>query len=195
MPISVTTGYSKLGTLVSPISLNADDTKLKFYTGYIDGTYLKLTEFTGSVIPANVPFLIEYQEGSEQTNNCSFLQINGGEASLSGDITNVLQGGLETVATPTITGKTIYTLQKTENNTQEFWRYTGTTVKGCRAYLPVPNDVAGALSMIFEGGTTTAIEEAQAAEEGIVIYDLSGRRVQKASKGLYIVNGKKVYVK
>lgn len=195
LPISVTTGYSKLGTLVSPISLNADDTKLKFYTGYIDGTYLKLTEFTGSVIPANVPFLIEYQEGSEQTNNCSFLQINGGEASLSGDITNVLQGGLETVATPTITGKTIYTLQKTENNTQEFWRYTGTTVKGCRAYLPVPNDVAGALSMIFEGGTTTAIEEAQAAEEGMVIYDLSGRRVQKASKGLYIVNGKKVYVK
>lgn len=28
-----------------------------------------------------------------------------------------------------------------------------------------------------------------------VIYDLSGRRVQKAVKGLYIINGKKVYVK
>ena len=27
------------------------------------------------------------------------------------------------------------------------------------------------------------------------IYDLSGRRVSKAQKGLYIVNGKKVYIK
>ena len=195
LPISVTTTYSKLGTFVSPVSLTRDASRLKFYTGAIRGTYLTLTEFTGDVIPANVPFLIEYQDGSQQSNGCSFLQINGGEASLGQGVTNVLEGGLETVATPTITGKTIYTLQKTTNNTQEFWQYTGTTVKGCRAYLPVPNDVAGALSMIFEGGTTTAIEEAQAAEGEKVIYDLSGRRVQKASKGLYIVNGKKVYVK
>lgn len=195
LPISVTTEYSKLGTFVSPISLYADASKLKFYTGTINGTYLKLTEFTGSVIPANVPFLIEYQDESQQSNGCSFLQINGGEASLGENVTNVLEGGLETVATPDIEGKTIYTLQKTNNTTQEFRRYTGTTVKGCRAYLPVPDNIAGALSMIFEGGTTTAIEEAQAAEEGMVIYDLSGRRVQKASKGLYIVNGKKVYVK
>ncbi len=195
LPISVTTEYSKLGTFVSPVSLNADNTKLKFYTGAINGSYLKLTEFTGSVIPANVPFLIEYQDDSQQSNGCSFLQVNGGEASLGQGVTNVLQGGLETVATPDIEGKTIYTLQKTTNNTQEFWQYTGRTVKGCRAYLPVPDNIAGALSMIFEGGTTTAIEEAQAAEEGMVIYDLSGRRVQKASKGLYIVNGKKVYVK
>lgn len=197
LPISVTTGYSKLGTLVSPVSLNADDTKLKFYTGTIDGTYLKLIEFDGTVIPANVPFLIEYQDGSDQSNGCSFLQINGGEASLGENVTNELKGGLETVATSTITiaGKTIYTLQKTTNNTQEFWRYTGTTVKGCRAYLPVPNDVQGALSMVFEGGTTTVIEDALATEGEKVVYDLSGRRVQKASKGLYIVNGKKVYVK
>lgn len=194
LPISVTTTHSKLGTFVSPVSLNPDASRLKFYTGAIRGTYLTLTEFTGDVIPANVPFLIEYQDGSQQSNGCSFLQINGGEASL-GDVTNELQGELETKATPTIEGKTIYTLQKTENNTQEFWRYTGTTVKGCRAYLPVPNDVQGALSMVFEGGTTTLIEDALATEGEKVIYDLSGRRVQKASKGLYIVNGKKVYVK
>ena len=195
LPISVTTTHSKLGTFVSPVSLNRDASRLKFYTGAISGTYLTLTEFTGNVIPANVPFLIEYQDGSQQSNGCSFLQINGGEASLGEDVTNHLEGGLETVATPTIGGKTIYTLQKTANNTQEFWQYTGTTVKGCRAYLPVPNDVQGALSMVFEGGTTTLIEDALATEGEKVVYDLSGRRVQKASKGLYIVNGKKVYVK
>lgn len=196
LPISVTTGYSKLGTFVSPVSLNADDTKLKFYTGDIDGTYLKLNEFAGSVIPANVPFLIEYQNGSGQTNGCSFLQINGGEASLGDDVTNELKGGLETVATSTITiaGKTIYTLQKTDNNTQEFWKYTGDTIKGCRAYLPV-SDANPLKGMIFNGDDTTAIEEVQTAEGEQVIFDLSGRRVKHAAKGLYIINGKKVYVK
>lgn len=194
LPISVTTGYSKLGTFVSPVSLNADNSRLKFYTGAINGSYLKLTEFTGTVIPANVPFLIEYQDGSDQSNGCSFLQINGGEASLGENVTNVLEGGLETKATPTITGKTIYTLQKTTNDTQEFWRYEGTTIKGCRAYLPVPNAIQ-IKGMIFNGDDTTAIEEVQTAEGEQVIFDLSGRRVKHAAKGLYIINGKKVYVK
>ena len=33
------------------------------------------------------------------------------------------------------------------------------------------------------------------ADANVVIYDLSGRRVEKAVKGIYIVNGKKVFVK
>lgn len=47
-------------------------------------------------------------------------------------------------------------------------------------------------------GEWDAISETVVAEPGQqkqVIYDLSGRRVQKAVKGLYIINGKKVYVK
>lgn len=41
------------------------------------------------------------------------------------------------------------------------------------------------------GGTTVITPEQQKE----VIYDLSGRRVQKAEKGIYIINGKKVLVK
>ena len=40
----------------------------------------------------------------------------------------------------------------------------------------------------------TGIENLE-AESDVVIYDLSGRRVEKMTKGLYIVNGKKVLVK
>ena len=199
LPISVTTGYSRLGTIVSPVSLNADNSKLKFYTGSINGDYLHLTEFTGDVIPAGVPFLIEYQ-GGDQTNGCSLLEVNGAEATLDGGVENALRGGLETVATPTDIG-TIYTIQKTgsapETDTQVFRRYTGDTVKGCRAYLPLPagSNIKG---MVFDDGTTTEIEtlvEPVAPVTPAACYDLSGRRVAKAAKGLYIRDGKKIYVK
>ena len=45
-------------------------------------------------------------------------------------------------------------------------------------------------------GTTTGIEQIEAgADAKNAIYDLSGRRVNKAAKGIYILNGKKVLVK
>ena len=43
--------------------------------------------------------------------------------------------------------------------------------------------------------TETSILETESGEAEIDIFDLSGRRVQKTQKGLYIVNGKKVIVK
>ena len=61
-----------------------------------------------------------------------------------------------------------------------------------KAYLPVAASEARFIG--FDFGTETAIDELN-GENGNVktaIYDLSGRRVQKAQKGLYIVNGKKV---
>lgn len=57
---------------------------------------------------------------------------------------------------------------------------------------------AGVKGLLLGSGTSTGIGSI-AAEEGRndanVVYDLSGRRVVKAAKGLYIVNGKKVIVK
>jgi hypothetical protein len=63
---------------------------------------------------------------------------------------------------------------------------------GFKAYLPAP--VSGARFYVFDFGTETAIENIEGAESAndAVIYDLAGRRVQNAQKGLYIVNGKKV---
>lgn len=59
-----------------------------------------------------------------------------------------------------------------------------------KAYLPV--GVAGARFLGFDFGTETGIGEVETETENAVIFDLAGRRVQKAQKGLYIVNGKKV---
>ena len=66
---------------------------------------------------------------------------------------------------------------------------------GFKAYLP---KTAGAsLTLRFNFGGTTAIESVlnNGIDANAAIYDLSGRRVEKAVKGIYIQNGKKFIVK
>ena len=65
-----------------------------------------------------------------------------------------------------------------------------------------PTIVPGENSIVYMqengtfGNTPTAIESIAADKDAdAVIYDLTGRRVEKARKGIYIINGKKVLVK
>ena len=76
---------------------------------------------------------------------------------------------------------------------------TGTqTLKGFRAYFSVAAD--SPVKGFFENGydfegLPTAIDGLQAEGANATIYNLAGQRVNKAQKGIYIVNGKKVLVK
>ena len=104
--------------------------------------------------------------------------------------TNLLEGS---VADTEVTGEA-YVLG-TVNNVTGFYSALLTNGKfknnAGRAYLPV---AAGARFLSFDFGTETAIDEFEAENGNVkaVVYDLAGRRVQKAQKGLYIVNGVKV---
>ena len=69
------------------------------------------------------------------------------------------------------------------------------TVKAGTAYLAVPVPNAASVKGFLLDGTPTAIEGVEAENNTDVIYNLSGQRVQKAQRGLYIVNGKKLMVK
>ena len=65
-----------------------------------------------------------------------------------------------------------------------------------KAYLPASALTSGtsnvnALRFVFDD-EATAIEGVVSEQQEGAIYDLSGRRVQKAQKGIYIINGKKV---
>ena len=63
------------------------------------------------------------------------------------------------------------------------------------AYLPA--DVAPARSFIGLFGETTGISSIQNSQFTMPneVYDLQGRRVAQPTKGLYIMNGKKMLVK
>ena len=68
--------------------------------------------------------------------------------------------------------------------------------KATTAYLAVPKTMAnGANALFFDFGGETGINEIQTEQADKAIFDLSGRRVKKATKGFYIVGGKKVLVK
>ena len=68
-----------------------------------------------------------------------------------------------------------------------------------KAYLPasaVPAAVQGAASFSFRFGEgTTGIEKVEIRNEKSEIYDLTGRRVENPSNGIYIINGVKTLVK
>lgn len=74
----------------------------------------------------------------------------------------------------------------------------GTIAVG-KAYLPasaVPAASAPELAIVFDGQTTGIHGvEAQKQVENGVFYNLAGQRVAQPTKGLYIVNGKKVVMK
>lgn len=190
LPVPVSQTY-KIGTFVSPVPLCQDDASLKFYTGEIVDNYLVLTKHDGN-IPANTPFLIEYQDGAAYENDAVYLDIAETADALGSEVHNSLAGSIETLTTPS---GTIYTLQPvTENESTElmFCRYNGTTVKGGKAYLPSESAVKG---IRFNTGESTGIEGVATEKAAKTIFDLSGRRVKNPTSGLYIINGEKVFVK
>ena len=67
------------------------------------------------------------------------------------------------------------------------------TLAANKAYLNIDPSATRYFVFNFGDDTETAIEGIEAENTAdAVVYDLAGRRVQKAQKGLYIVNGKKV---
>jgi hypothetical protein len=84
---------------------------------------------------------------------------------------------------------------------EKFWYSTGATnIKAFRcwfesgAVLDKETDF-GVKMFIHHAGDETGIEEVTPGNGQQTIYDLAGRRVEKAGKGIYIINNKKVLVK
>ena len=200
LPISINSPYN-VGTVYSPVALNKKSERLKFYTGEVIGSELVLTEYTEDVIPANVPFVV-VKQNEAPTNGCMFLEINK-TAKPTFEGTNHLRGQYESFAKGE---NSYYTLQPAwdengENNNSAtdvaFRLFNGTNLQGFRAYLPATLVTGSSLSIRFEGedditGIDNTLTNANGKQE---IFDLTGRRVSRATKGLYIINGQKVLVK
>lgn len=180
--LPVTVSAAGWATLYAPVALTIPATEgLTVYTAAVEGNTLKLTALKGT-IPANTPVLIE---ANAATYNFTIDYNAAAEAQTTG-----LKGTLETINKP---GTTIYTLQKPENKNIGFYKYSGQTLQGFRAYGEnLLGTTSTAEGLIFDKGDVTAIENVEINDgKQTVIYDLNGRRVEKMLKGIYIVNGKK----
>ena len=103
-------------------------------------------------------------------------------------ISNLLEGTLE--ETP-VEAETVYVVSG-----GKFMLFAGTSIPAHKAYLPVSAIGEGAPSLSFEfDDETTGIQNIERNINDNQYYTLDGRRVAEPTKGLYILNGKKVVVK
>ena len=97
----------------------------------------------------------------------------------------------------------IYDILFFGNDGQLYYLSSGITskvvnIKPFRAYIRLPKGAInwsdGQQAIARHGEGTTSIDNAPLTNDNAsVIYDLQGRRVEKIGKGIYIVNGKKVF--
>lgn len=170
-------------------------------------TKLYMKEVFG-VLKAGVPYIFKTNTDKEFTNPNNEAE----KFSHGGDVT-FHRAGANTVAAPInnalcgsfSTEKTVVPEGSYILKTNGRWgKGTGNTVGQYKAYLTltdaieIPKEEASAakyIAMDIAGGTT-AISEVKGGESaGGAIYSLSGVRVDRPQKGLYIKNGKKIIVK
>ena len=173
IPVTVTSkGYA---TYCSENALDFTGTAITAYVGTINGTALTFTPITQ--VPANTGLLLVAEGGA--TVDVPVVESAPAVAS------NCLVG----VNAETDINSTDYILNVVNGGAGFYKAGTHTTLGAHKAYIPaaVGNGVKS-----FGINLTTGIDLPATEKAEKVIFDLSGRRVEKPAKGLYIVNGKKV---
>lgn len=157
------------------------------YKAMANGTYATLTAIEGT-LAANTAVVVKAEADDYVFEPVDYASAVEG---------NELLGTLSTKSINPESGTTCYVLAKPEGQEVGFYRATLTDGSflntANKAYLPV-TAAAAARFISFDFGTETGIDELKAENGNLKTetFDLAGRRVQGAQKGIFIVNGKKV---
>ena len=176
---SYTTTISSVGagTLCLPFACKIPYEVQAWTLAYTSGGDKATATEVETVIPANTPVLLN--GSGEKTFTGADAPITAGAATTAEALTGVYEEGF--------VPKDCYVLQ---NGTGGLGFYkvandNEITIKPFRAYLTASASSAPSVSIVYGSDDTT----------GINIVEAAGQRVAQPTKGLYIVNGKKVIVK
>ena len=188
VPMNTTAGYA---TLYSPVQLGlgyGSEERVDVYT-VSSTTSSTATLSKQDCVPANTGVILKYNSGIE--NSMVYLPVQ--ETTVT-NVSSELEG---TFAKTSVTSDA-YVLAMPSDKVGLFkaQKVSGAWINNAfRAYLPAGTGNARFLTFDFDDNAETGInsvEIEEAAPANAAIYDLSGRRVQSAKSGLYIINGKKV---
>lgn len=183
LPVAVSSTV-KYGTLYAPVDLTIRD-GVEAYTAKVNGSYLTLQPVEGTIPAGTAVILKDNGADRDADTDCIYFPVTSGAKAVSG---NDLVGTYKAIAKPA--GQSIYTLQ---NLSEEigFYKYTGANLGGFKAYLAPSTPLANGLS--FDFGAATGLDNvATELPADAPAYDLTGRRVNKNTKGIIIVGNKKV---
>lgn len=179
----------KFGTLVLPFAAQLP-TDGKAYA--LDGELNVIDgELVGSAVTslaANKPVLVT-KAGEYTASAVSVAETSASQINTNGNLTGVYQNTEAPVGSfvlqnhPATQGVAFYLVGEVKP-----------TVKPFRAFIPAQDAKVKAIKVVFDG-EATGIKEITSDNTKAEIFDLSGRRVTKAQKGVYIINGKKVIKK
>ena len=188
-------GDYKYATLGCPVPLDiVEANSVSAYPLTADASKGKITKGSAiTTIPANEGALLENTTGSNQTIRAKVL------ASAASSASNDLHAytGTGNITQPG-SGSTYYILGVQDEHVG-FYKVnpnpSGNAMGANTAYLSVSGVLAREF-FAFDDGETTGIEAMKATQKmNGEYFNLAGQRVAQPTKGLYIVNGKKVIMK
>ena len=180
-----------------------NDVQLANFTGYEaeedgDGNIVGITVnfANATAIEANHPYIIKVSEAITEF-TVDGVDVEPEDEPVVATVKRTRKQWSEMIGTyvadTEIPSKTLFL------NSNKFYYSTGATkMKAFRAYFDffdVLTDVDNSYEVkMFVDGAETKVEGLGVKDAAGNVYDLSGRKVSKAGKGVYIVNGKKVLV-
>lgn len=182
-PVTITS--AKYATYSSTYAMDYSGTGITAYTAELSDGYVVLTPVEDGIIPANKGIIL-YSEDAGTT-----------PVPVTAESGTVSETGLKISDGTTAVGANIYVLGK-KNDKVGFYRWTSaSSLSSGRVYLDSASSAHEYLSFVLNDGMTTGIDAVQG--EGLKAnseyYNLNGQRVAQPTKGLYIVNGRKVIIK
>ena len=183
---SVTDGYN-YASLYLPFAATIP-AGVEALTATREGDNLVLTAVEG-IIPAGEAVVLR-SESAQQALFVPAIEAGTPEEN------NVLHGTMTTTTTPENT----YVLHGGFSSGIGFYPYTANTLPVGKAYLTAAEVTFtgdnGVKALLFGDGQATGIGSiGTESNEDAACYDLSGRRVTRPAAGIYVRNGKKVFVK
>ena len=195
LPVTITAaGYA---TFYAPVDVTYEGIEAYYTTGDVqDKKYLILADFEGT-IPATDGAILKGDEGTYN------LTISSGAEKKAG---NKLTGTIATTVITKVGTNSYYVLGRDTNSNVGLYNpingentdvFTNT---GHKAYMLMEGAAQTiGYSLGFDWGGTTGIENIEdAVEENATkaIYDITGRQIKAITvPGIYIINGKKTFVK